>query len=353
MTVLAGALGGAVLILAALGGPFLLGNYGLHLLVLVCMYVALASSWNLLTLAGQLTLGHAGFFGVGAYASALLALRLGVPFWAGMVAGAGAAALLAAAVGLVCLRLRGVYLAIATLSLVEALKILVLNTPDYTEGSIGITLAPVFAGARRPAYFVMLAVAVLPVLATVGIQRSRIHVIFGAIREDEGAAQMLGINTTAWKVFAFALSASFAGLAGGFYPHYITYTVPDTAFAIGLSIEAQIMPILGGLYTVAGPVVGAVVLTLAGEYLRTSFGAANLLIYGIAMVFAILCMPDGLVGLGRRRWRRLGPARAAARAQEEADVRQGEDRRDPSGEGGVGSRVAADRGEGRAPTAAT
>jgi branched-chain amino acid transport system permease protein len=119
---------------------------------------------------------------------------------------------------------------------------------------------------------------------------------------------MLGINTTAYKVLAFALSASFAGLAGGFYPHYITYTVPDTAFAIGLSIEAQIMPILGGLYTVAGPIVGALVLTLLGEYLRTAFGAANLFVYGLTMVFVILWLPDGLVGFARRRWRTEGTA---------------------------------------------
>lgn len=294
-------------VVAVLGLPFLLGDYGLHLLVLVCMYVTLSSSWNILTLAGQLTLGHAGFFGIGAYTSALLALRLGVPIAAGMVAGALAAAALAAAVGFVCLRLRGVYLAIATLSLVEALRIVVLNLPDYTEGSMGITLPPVFGGARRPAYFAMLVVAVLPVLATVWIKRSKLHVIFGAIREDQGAAEMLGINTTAYKVLAFALSASFAGLAGGFYPHYITYTTPDSAFAIGLSIEAQIMPILGGLYTVAGPVVGAIVLTLAGEYLRTTFGAANLFVYGVVMIVVILCLPDGLVGLARRRWRPARP----------------------------------------------
>src|SRR3990172_641500 len=135
--------------LAGVGVPFFLGNYGLHLLVLVCMYVALSASWNILIQAGQLTLGHAGFFGTGAYTSALLALRLGVPFPLGMAAGGLGAALLAAVVGLICLRLRGVYLAIATLSLVEALKIVVLNVPDVTEGSIGITLSPVFAGARR------------------------------------------------------------------------------------------------------------------------------------------------------------------------------------------------------------
>jgi len=314
--------GWALLALFTGGGPLLLGNYGLHLLVLSCMYVALSSSWNILTLAGQLTLGHAGFFGVGAYTSALLALRLGVPFWAGMPAGALAAAVLAAAIGVVCLRLRGVYLAIATLSLVEALKVAVLNFPELTEGPIGITLAPVFGGARLPAYFVMLAVAALPVAATVWIKRSRLHFVFGAIREDEGAAQMLGINTTAYKVFAFALSAFWAGLAGGFYPHYITYTVPDTAFSIGLSIEAQIMPILGGLYTVAGPVVGAVVLTLAGEWVRARFGAANLLIYGIAMVFAILCLPDGLMGLARRLCRPRAPVAPTNQPQEGiADVR--------------------------------
>ena len=321
MSAAAARAGWTLVALAALVAPVPLGNYGLHLLVLVCMYVALSSSWNILTLAGQLTLGHAGFFGVGAYTSALLALRLGVPFWAGMGAGAVAAAALAGVIGLVCLRLRGVYLAIATLSLVEALKIVVLNAPDVTEGSIGITLSPVFAGARRPAYYVMLAVAALPVLATVWIKRSKLHVILGAIREDEGAAQMAGINTTAYKVFAFALSAAFAGLAGGFYPHYITYIVPDTAFSIGLSIEAQIMPILGGLYTVAGPVVGAVVLTLAGEYLRTRFGAANLLVYGVVMVLAILCLPGGLVGLAHR-WRAPFRVRRAEQPQEGvADVR--------------------------------
>jgi len=183
------------------------------------------------------------------------------------------------------------------------MKILVIMLPGLTEGAEGVGIAPLFGGgeaARTKAYYLILGIASLSVLLAYSLRRSKLYYAFTAIHDDEDAASMLGINPTKYKVVAFTLSAFFVGIVGSFYAHYIAYIDPHAAFSIHISVEAQIMPLMGGLYTVAGPVVGAFILTLLGEYLRITIKTGYLVVYGIILVFVIFYLPQGLVGLAER-----------------------------------------------------
>jgi branched-chain amino acid transport system permease protein len=151
----------------------------------------------------------------------------------------------------------------------------------------------------------VLAIAFLTVLTAYLLKRSKFYFAFTAIHDDQEAASMLGINPTKYKVMAFTISAFFVGIVGGFYAHYISYIDPHAVFNIHISVEAQIMPLMGGLYTVAGPVVGAFILTLLGEYLRITVKTGYLIIYGVILVFLVLYLPKGLMGLVER-WTRKG-----------------------------------------------
>jgi branched-chain amino acid transport system permease protein len=172
--------------------------------------------------------------------------------------------------------------------------------PGLTEGAEGVAIPPLFGGgeaARTQAYYLIFGIAFLCVLMSYFLKRSKLYYAFTAIHDDEEAASMLGINPTKYKVVAFTLSAFFVGIVGSFYAHYIAYIDPHAAFNIHTSVEAQIMPLMGGLYTVAGPVVGAFILTLLGEYLRITIKEGYLIVYGLILVFVIFYLPQGLVGL--------------------------------------------------------
>jgi branched-chain amino acid transport system permease protein len=191
-------------------------------------------------------------------------------------------------------------LAIATLAFAEAMKILVIMLPGLTEGAEGVAIPPLFGGeeaARTKGYYLIFGIASLCVLMAYFLKRSKLYYAFTAIHDDEEAANMLGINPTKYKVVAFTLSAFFVGIVGSFYAHYIAYIDPHAVFNIHTSVEAQIMPLMGGLYTVAGPVVGAFILTLLGEYLRITIKEGYLIAYGVILVIVIFYLPQGLVGL--------------------------------------------------------
>jgi len=284
--------------LAAL--PSFLSQYSMHLMVLVMIYVVIATSWNILVWTHQISLGHAAFFGIGAYTGALVYNAWHLPPYFDILLGGLLASLGALIIGIICLRMAPWALAIATLAFAEALKILVIMTPALTEGAEGVAIPPLFGGgeaARTSAYYLVLAIAFLTVLSAYALKRSKFYFAFTAIHDDEDAANMMGINPTKYKVMAFTISAFFVGLVGSFYAHYIAYIDPHAAFSIHISVEAQIMPLMGGLYTVAGPVVGAFILTLLGEYLRITIKTGYLIVYGIILVIVIFYLPQGLVGL--------------------------------------------------------
>lgn len=283
--------------------PSFLSQYSLHLMILVMIYVVIATSWNILVWTHQISLGHAAFFGIGAYTGALVYNAWHFPPYFDILLGGIFASLGAVVIGIICLRMAPWALAIATLAFAEALKILVIMIPGLTEGAEGVAIPPLFGGgevARILCYYFVFAIAILTVLTAYVLKGSKFYYAFTAIHDDEEAANMLGINPTKYKVMAFTISAFFVGIVGGFYAHYIAYIDPHAAFSIHISVEAQIMPLMGGLYTVAGPVVGAFILTLMGEYLRITIKTGYLIVYGIILVIVIFYLPQGLVGLAEK-----------------------------------------------------
>lgn len=279
--------------------PKLVGSYFLHLAVSGALAMILASSWDILARTGQVSVGQAGLFGIGAYSSALLYQKYALPPVLGMLAGALIATAVSIFLGYLTLRLRGIYFSITTIAFAEALTVIWLMTPDITGGAMGISTPPLFGGDREKAYYLILAVLAAVVAVVWLIERSRLNFAFTAIRENEDVANVLGINPTKYKVLAFMISAFFTGFAGGFYSHYNTYIIPYEVFNLGISIGCLVMPIFGGLYTIAGPIIGTVLIKTIEEYLRVTFSYGHQIAYGLILVLVVLFMPEGLLGLWR------------------------------------------------------
>jgi branched-chain amino acid transport system permease protein len=286
-------LGVAVVIVAAL--PWLLDtSYWRGILVLCAMNVLLALSLNLVIgYTGQLNLGQSAFFGIGAYVSTILIKSYGWSFWLAAVAAVGAAGLLGLALAAFAVRLRGHYLAIASLGFAVITYQVLVNWENVTQGVRGIYgIMPPFS---HPAalFYLVAGIAVLVYVLIDNLVRSPVGDTLRAIREDEVSAASLGINRALWKAFAFGVGAAIAGLAGCFYPGFVGTLVPD-AFNIVESFTMMAMVIVGGMGTMVGPVVGAIVLTFLPELLR-GFGELRLMIYGIALMLVVLFMPGGIV----------------------------------------------------------
>jgi len=304
----------AVIAVLMMAPPFLTSNqFLLHLAITVLLWTLLGVSWNLLGgFAGQVSFGHATFFGVGAYATMILYLRLGLAPWYGMALGGATAVLVSLPIGLICFRLRGPYFSLSTLAVAEIVRLIALNWDALTNGPVGLlitALPPVRLGGRvldweskAPFYFIIAALAALAMLATWRLSRARLGAYLLAIREDEDAAESIGIDTVRAKVLTLALSAFFTGLAGGFYGLYFRYVDPDAVFPIALSVEMVFIAVVGGLATVIGPVIGAVFLTTLGELFRERFQVGHLIFYGLFMMLAIRYLPEGIWGGVRRVW---------------------------------------------------
>jgi branched-chain amino acid transport system permease protein len=313
------ALGVAALALPlAVRNPFLL-----HLCILVAMWTLLGAAWNVLGgFAGQVSFGHAALFGVGAYTTIILYLRAGLAPWWGILLGGAAAAAVSLPVGLLTFRLRGPYFSLSTLAVAELARLLALNWESLTRGPEGMLITALpevrLAGravnweAKEPFYLVIATLAVLGLGATAWLRRSRLGAQLAAIREDEDAAEAVGIDTVRAKVLTLALSACLAGTAGGFYAFYFRYVDPDAVLAIALSMEMVFIAIVGGLGTVGGPLIGAVFLTTIAETVRSRFQVGHLIFYGLFMMLVIRFMPEGIWGRARRLFARRAGARAAA-----------------------------------------
>jgi branched-chain amino acid transport system permease protein len=285
----------AVAILAVAAAPWLLDTpYWRGILVLCAMNVLLAMSLNLVIgYTGQLNLGQAAFFAIGAYVSTILIKTYGWNFWVAALAAMLGAGVLGLALAAFAVRLRGHYLAIASLGFAVITYQVLLNWEDVTEGVRGIYgILPPVSGTTALFYLVA-GIAIVVYLLLDNLLRSPIGDTLRAIREDEVSAASLGINRAVWKAFAFGLGAAIAGLAGVFYPGFVGTLVPD-AFGIVESFTMLAMVIVGGMGTMVGPVIGAVVLTFLPEVLR-GFGELRLMIYGLALTLVVLFMPGGIV----------------------------------------------------------
>jgi branched-chain amino acid transport system permease protein len=293
---------GLVVVLAALAAaPFVLPNYRVTFLLLTFMYVTLASSWNIIAgYTGYASFGHAAFFGLGAYAASILMLRLDAHWLLASLAGGALAALIALPLGYTLLRLRGPYFAIAMLGLAAALEIIALTWVSLTRGGSGLNLRPSLN--LMQVYYAMGLAMVAVIALSTWIVSSKYGLRLLAIREDEGAAEAMGINTTAHKVSAFALSAFFPGLVGGFYAWHLAYIDPASVFRPIISIGMVIMTMFGGIGTVTGPVIGAVLLNSVSEATWAQLPEFHRAVYGALIIAVILFMPGGVVNL-LRRWR--------------------------------------------------
>jgi branched-chain amino acid transport system permease protein len=265
---------------------------------------------------GQLNLGHSAFYGLGAYVSTLLIVKLGIPFWIAFIAGVAFAGIAGIFLSLFAVRLRGHYLAIASLGFAVIVHQILLNWISLTQGPLGIyAIAPpptlviagtVIADFRNLAAFFYLVggFALLSYILLSQLVRSPIGEALTAIREDEVSAASLGINGAAWKVFAFGVGSAVAGAAGCFYASFVGTLVPD-AFFVSEAFNILAMVIVGGMGTLIGPVFGAILLTLLPEVLR-GLGDLRLVVYGAALTFVVLFMPGGLAQAARVVREKLG-----------------------------------------------
>lgn len=271
----------------------LLNNYYRGILFMICINIILAVSLNLSTgFLGQLVLGHAAFMYIGAYASAILSIKLGFSnsymLVVSLLFGGIVSALFGVIIGIPALRLRGDYLAIITLGFGQIIKSLILNL-NITGGPKGLIGIPSLTN-----FTVVFFVMVLSVVGLMNLIRSRHGRAMISIREDEIAAEASGISTTYYKVFGFTVSAFLAGIAGGLYAHYITILMPKN-IGFEYSIELLVIVVLGGMGSLTGSVIAAVVLTILPELLR-SFSSYRMLIYSVLLIVMMIYRPQGLMG---------------------------------------------------------
>lgn len=286
--------------------PLLSGEYITRVAIGALRYVVLAISFDILARTGNMSVGHAALFGIGAYAAALSNVYMGIPMELGPLIGGLTVLPISVVLGLLTLRMKGAYFSIATLAFAEAMRVLFLYAKGFTFGAMGVGVPSIFGGSVVIGYYLVLGLVILSVLLVILLDRSGVNYAFSALRENEDAASMLGVNPTKYKVFAFALSALLAGAIGGFDAGYTTYVYPYEAFSVTISVAAMIMPIFGGLYTLEGPILGAILIYLAEELLRGWLPFGYTLVYGLALIVSILYLPGGIVGLLRGKGRERG-----------------------------------------------
>jgi len=299
------------LFLISLGILFLIfplvihSHYYQHLVIIIFMWVVIGSSWNLLAgYTGQVSFGHAIFFGVGAYTAGIFASKLGISAWWGMAFGGIFSMLVGLFVGWVCFRLRGPYFALATLAGGEIIRLIATNWESLTDGMVGILIIQSFK-SKLSYYYIVLALALACIYTIRIIMKSKWGYYFVSIREDEDAAASLGINTTLYKNVSLLVSSFFTGMAGAFYMNYMAFIDPDVVFSLHyISIMAILVGIVGGVATIWGPAVGAFVMVGLQETFRSSFfglapkwiSQAHALVFGLLVIFVIMFLANGIVG---------------------------------------------------------
>jgi len=294
----------ALAVLLAL--PAVLSSYAVTIFILIFFYGFLGQAWNIVGgYAGQLSVGHAAFVGVGGYTAAMLSIEAGLTPWVGMFVGAALAALLGAIIGYLGFRfgLRGFYFVLLTVAFAEICRIAVSNI-DAIGGALGLYIT--FTGDPRQFqfrdgrvyYYIALALMLAATATAWAIERQRFGIYLAAIREDEAAAEALGVNALKYKMLAMVVSSFLTGLGGTFYAFYLFSLQPNTLFGIPLSVEIIIRPIVGGAGTLLGPILGSFILTPLAELSRLYLGqgglhGAHLIAYGVLLIGVVLFLPEG------------------------------------------------------------
>jgi len=321
-----------------------------HIFVTIFVFAAMACAWNILGgFAGQLSLGQTIFYGIGGYAAAMLNQHYAIIPWLAGPVGAVVSVLVAVAIAWPCLRLRGPFFTLSTIAFLEVIRLLAIHFKDFTGGSAGLPI-PMFVGTemrigwswmlfREKENYLVIAFGLLLLCLAASwlVRRSRLGFYLVAVREREDAARAVGVNTTAVKLSAFAMSAALTSLVGTFHGVYLNFIDPETMFSLPLAIQVAMFALIGGLGTVTGPIWGTLLVVPIAEAARGWLGAAanglHGLVYGVVLVAVVLTMPHGLVGsIGPWLRRRFGGAEAVTQGGVAAPPAAAVTERAPMGE---------------------
>jgi branched-chain amino acid transport system permease protein len=288
-------------------------GYLLQLVFRVIVFAVLGMAWNFVGgYAGQLSLGHVAYFGIGAYAMTLSTERIGWSPWFGVVLGAVLAALMALIIGGITFRLRGPYFTLSTIATAEIIRVLVQNQDNLTHGAVGTNAPLLFQAPDLDAKFFWGSIPLLggAFALSTWIHNSRFGYRLRAIRENEATAMAVGVNPAVDKLLALLPSAMVTALAGSIYASYFSFVGPDTVLTLEISVQAALIAMLGGAATVWGPILGSIVLTLTAEIFKTYFEHTHLVVYGALLIVVVVFLPGGVISLFQRRWkfrRQTGP----------------------------------------------
>jgi len=319
-----GALAAIVLVLPLV----VTSHFALDIFIRILLFAFIGVAWNLMGgYAKQLSLGHAAYFGLGAYTSTILLIRFGISPWIGILAGGVVAMLASLPIGALCFRLRGPYFAIATIATAQVLMLLFLKFRDFAWGAEGTTIpnlgdSPLMMqfDSKAAYYYIALGMLALGLAITYWIEHSWMGYYLVAVGEDEDAAEAIGVDALRIKRHIYLISAFLTALAGTFYVQYIYFIDPTTAFSFNVSVEAALVSIVGGIGTLWGPVVGTVLLeatsALLQSWLGSSHGGVQLTVYGLILIAVILWRPAGLIGLLTEAYARI--VRAGPQREKEA-----------------------------------
>jgi branched-chain amino acid transport system permease protein len=277
--------------------PFYTRAYFLHVVMTILIYMTLSLSWDMMLRTGQLSFGIAGFFGVGAYVSIVSFANFGINPLASIFLAGGFMALIALALGFVVLKLRGIYFAITTLALTTVFSVIIRNAPRLTGGASGKVIPNViFQGDSSKIYWLILALALSTILISEIFSRTRVHFAINSIRTDEVVAKSSGINIFKYLIIIFIITAAIQGVTGAVYSQQYGFVSPETTFSLDFLLLPMAMALVGGIYSTWGPIIGAIVLGFASEYLKLIMPYGHLIIYGIIIILIILFLPKGIFG---------------------------------------------------------
>ncbi len=298
----------AIAAVLALTLPAFAGDYPLQVARNVMMYMALAITWDMLLRSGQISFGIAGLVGLGAYASILGVVRGGMPGWLSIPFAGLFSGIVAFLIGFLILRLRHTYFSIVTLALGEIFRIIIQNMKEFSGGPEGIVVQEgiIFGGKSGSLYFLTLAGLAVALGASYWFEKSRVRFALTAIRNNEISARSSGVDIFRWLLVTFVVTSAIQGMIGGIFAMSYGFASPDTVFSADFTLLPLAMALLGGIHSTVGPILGGLLLGLVAEWLKLKIPYGHLVVYGIMIIFVILFMPQGLLGVARKAMGKTG-----------------------------------------------
>ncbi|MDH7483085.1 MAG: branched-chain amino acid ABC transporter permease [Spirochaetales bacterium] len=282
--------------------PFIFGPYLQKVASTIYTFMALAITWDILLRSGQISFGIAGFYGLGSYATILLVMKAGLPFWIAVPAGVLIAGFFAWVLGFLVLRLRGMYFSITTLALAEIFRVIIHNWSEFTGGPEGLVLPSIiFGGESKALYWALYATLLITIGVSVWFERSKFHFALTSIRDNEIAASTAGIDIFRTLLVTFTVTSLLQGLIGAVNVVSVGFAMPESAFDANYTLLPLAIALLGGIHSTVGPMIGALLLGATAEWLKLKIPYGHLAVYGLIIILVILFMPQGIRGLVRQK----------------------------------------------------